>query len=54
MADTTTNATSAATRTDWKLLIGGEQVDAASGETFDVINPTIQELLRHVGQSKIG
>src|SRR3970282_1034439 len=28
-----------------KMIIGGEQVDAADGQTFDVINPATGELL---------
>jgi aldehyde dehydrogenase (NAD+) len=32
-----------ASMTSYKLLIGGEQVDAASGETFDSVNPTTGE-----------
>ena len=31
-----------------KLLIGGERVDAASGERFDVLNPATGELLERM------
>ena len=51
MADTMTNATDATTRTNWKMFIGGEQVDAASGETFNVINPATNETLATVAKA---
>jgi acyl-CoA reductase-like NAD-dependent aldehyde dehydrogenase len=38
-------------RANWKLLIGGEQVDAASSETFDVINPATNEKLATVARA---
>jgi acyl-CoA reductase-like NAD-dependent aldehyde dehydrogenase len=41
-----TTETSAPTAvTNVKMIIGGEQVDAADGQTFDVINPATGELL---------
>lgn len=53
MADTTTQDTKAdaTTRKEWKLLINGQQVDAASGETFDVINPATNEHLARVAKA---
>ncbi|HEX8599295.1 MAG TPA: aldehyde dehydrogenase family protein [Chloroflexia bacterium] len=38
-------------RTDWKLLINGQQVDAASGETFDAINPATNEPFARVAKA---
>jgi len=38
----------AATTTDYKILIGGELVDAASGETMDVIAPATGETIATV------
>jgi len=38
----------AATTTDYKILIGGELVDAASGETMDVIAPATGETIARV------
>src|SRR5438874_532309 len=38
-------------RTDWKLLVNGRQADAASGETFDVINPATNETLARVAKA---
>jgi acyl-CoA reductase-like NAD-dependent aldehyde dehydrogenase len=35
----------------WKLLINGNQVDAASGETFEVINPATNETLASVAKA---
>src|SRR6476659_1577248 len=49
MADT--QVQEAATRTDWKLLINGQQTDASSGETFEVINPAINETLARVAKA---
>ena len=34
------------TATDYKCFIGGESVDAASGETMDVVNPATGEVDR--------
>jgi acyl-CoA reductase-like NAD-dependent aldehyde dehydrogenase len=53
MADTATQDTKAdaTTRKDWKLLINGQQVDAASGETFGVINPATNEHLARVAKA---
>jgi phenylacetaldehyde dehydrogenase len=33
-----------------RLLIGGEWVDAASGETFETVNPATEEVLARVGR----
>ncbi|HYO50417.1 MAG TPA: aldehyde dehydrogenase family protein [Chloroflexia bacterium] len=49
MADTQT--ASGTERKLWKLLINGNQVDAASGETFDVINPATNETLASVAKA---
>src|SRR5438045_9769207 len=38
-------------RTDWKLLVNGRQADAASGETFDVINPATNETFAKVAKA---
>ncbi|MEA2573204.1 MAG: aldehyde dehydrogenase [Chloroflexia bacterium] len=38
-------------RTDWKLLINGRQVDAASGATFDVTNPATNEQFATVAKA---
>ena len=53
MADTATQAgkTDLATRREWKLLINGQQVDAQSGETFNVINPATNEQLASVAKA---
>ncbi|HEX8228756.1 MAG TPA: aldehyde dehydrogenase family protein, partial [Chloroflexia bacterium] len=55
MADTQVNAEEQAQgvlgRTDWKLLINGQQVDAASGETFDAINPATNESFARVAKA---
>jgi len=53
MADTATQdvKTDATSRKEWKLLINGQQVDAKSGETFDVINPAINEHLASVAKA---
>ena len=37
---TTESQAVTATR-DVKMIIGGEQVDAADGQTFDIVNPAI-------------
>src|SRR5690242_18014610 len=49
----TATATGAATleRTEWKLLINGEQVDAASGETFETYNPATNQVLARVAKA---
>jgi acyl-CoA reductase-like NAD-dependent aldehyde dehydrogenase len=49
MADTQT--ASGTERKLWKLLINGNQVDAASGETFEVINPATNETLASVAKA---
>jgi aldehyde dehydrogenase (NAD+)/betaine-aldehyde dehydrogenase len=49
MADTQTAPT--IERKLWKLLINGSQVDAASGDTFDVINPATNETLASVAKA---
>ena len=49
MADTQT--ASGTERKLWKLLINGNQVDAVSGETFDVINPATNETLASVAKA---
>ncbi|MFL5733309.1 MAG: aldehyde dehydrogenase family protein [Chloroflexia bacterium] len=49
MADTQTQQYTA--RKDWKLLVNGQQTDATSGETFDVINPAINETLARVAKA---
>ncbi len=36
---------------DHQMLIGGKWVDAASGETFETINPATEEVLSHVPRS---
>src|SRR5438105_8985175 len=38
-------------RKHWKLLINGEQVDAASGATFETRNPATDEVLATVAQA---
>jgi len=42
---TESRAAAAPTLGNVKMIIGGEQVDAADGQTFDVINPATAELL---------
>jgi acyl-CoA reductase-like NAD-dependent aldehyde dehydrogenase len=49
MADTQTKT--ATDRDQWKLLINGRQVDAAAGETFNVINPATNEKLATVAKA---
>jgi acyl-CoA reductase-like NAD-dependent aldehyde dehydrogenase len=53
MADTQTQTTkqAASDRTDWNLLINGEQVDSASDQTFDVINPATNEKIATVAKA---
>ena len=51
MADTQTLTPDAVIRTNWQLFINGQQVDAASGETFDVINPATNEKLATVAKA---
>src|SRR5215210_2565449 len=50
MADTAVQATDATGRKQWKLLVNGQQVDAASGESFEVINPATNETLATVAK----
>jgi acyl-CoA reductase-like NAD-dependent aldehyde dehydrogenase len=38
-------------RAEWKLLINGEQVDAASGETFETYNPATNTVLARVARA---
>ncbi|MGI8587475.1 MAG: aldehyde dehydrogenase family protein [Chloroflexia bacterium] len=38
-------------RKNWKLLINGEQVDAASGETFETYSPATDSVLANVAQA---
>jgi acyl-CoA reductase-like NAD-dependent aldehyde dehydrogenase len=38
-------------RTDWKLFINGEQVDAAGGATFETYNPATNQVLAQVAQA---
>ncbi|AJG22452.1 aldehyde dehydrogenase family protein [Cupriavidus basilensis] len=65
MGNETATATAAANKADtglaralaWigsgpkRLLIGGRWVEAASGKTFEVINPSTEELLCHVAEA---
>ncbi|HKP52474.1 MAG TPA: aldehyde dehydrogenase family protein [Chloroflexia bacterium] len=53
MADTAIQDTKTdiASRKEWKLLINGQQVEARSGETFDVINPATNEHLASVAKA---
>src|SRR5204863_7078268 len=51
MADTQTQTPESLTRTNWKLLINGQQVDAQSGETFTVINPATNDTLATVAKA---
>jgi acyl-CoA reductase-like NAD-dependent aldehyde dehydrogenase len=51
MADTQTLTPDAIVRTNWQLFINGQHVDAASGETFDVINPATNEKLATVAKA---
>lgn len=51
MADTQTLTPDAIIRTNWQLFINGRHVDAASGETFDVINPATNEKLATVAKA---
>lgn len=51
MADTQIQAEKGTERKQWKLLINGQQVDAASGETFEVINPATNETLATVAKA---
>ena len=41
----TTQTQAATTATDVKMIIGGEQVDAADGQTFEVVNPATGEVI---------
>ncbi len=53
MTDTMTQGPPQGTmeRTHWKLLINGQQVDSASGETFDAINPATNEKFATVSKA---
>jgi acyl-CoA reductase-like NAD-dependent aldehyde dehydrogenase len=51
MADTQTLNPDAIIRTNWQLFINGQNVDAASGETFNVINPATNEKLATVAKA---
>lgn len=53
MADTQvqSEAQSSTSRSNWKLLINGQQVDAASGDAFEVINPATNETLATVAKA---
>ena len=35
-------------RTEWKMLINGQWVDSASGETFETFNPATNAVLTSV------
>ena len=41
----TTETQAVAAARDVKMIIGGEQVDAADGQTFDVINPATGQVI---------
>jgi aldehyde dehydrogenase (NAD+)/betaine-aldehyde dehydrogenase len=43
-------AQSSTSRNNWKLLINGQQADAASGDAFEVINPATNETLTTVAK----
>lgn len=52
MADATTQEKKdATTRNDWELLINGQQIEAQSGETFEVINPATNEPIARVAKA---
>jgi betaine-aldehyde dehydrogenase len=44
----TTDTRAATTASDVKMIIGGEQVDAADGQTFEVVNPATGTVIAHV------
>ena len=44
----TTDTRAATTASDVKMIIGGEQVDAADGQTFEVVNPATGAVIAHV------
>ena len=44
----TTQTHAAPTASDVKMIIGGEQVDAADGQTFEVVNPATGEVIANV------
>jgi betaine-aldehyde dehydrogenase len=44
----TTETPAATTATDVKMIIGGEQVDAADGQTFEVVNPATGAVIANV------
>ncbi len=48
MADTATTTQPTDIKASWQMLINGEWVDAASGETLDVINPATNQKLASV------
>ena len=41
----TTETQAVAAARDMKMIIGGEQVDAADGQTFDVSNPATGQVI---------
>jgi betaine-aldehyde dehydrogenase len=43
----TTDTRAAATASDVKMIIGGEQVEAADGQTFEVVNPATGAVIAH-------
>jgi betaine-aldehyde dehydrogenase len=43
----TTDTRAAATASEVKMIIGGEQVDAADGQTFEVVNPATGAVIAH-------
>jgi acyl-CoA reductase-like NAD-dependent aldehyde dehydrogenase len=47
----TTAAPTGIERGEWKLLINGELVDAAGGQTFETYNPATNEVLTRVAQA---
>ncbi|HST06269.1 MAG TPA: aldehyde dehydrogenase family protein [Chloroflexia bacterium] len=51
MADTQTEQSTYATRTNWQMFANGAPIAAASGETFDVINPATNEKLATVAKA---
>ncbi|MEO7118310.1 MAG: aldehyde dehydrogenase family protein, partial [Candidatus Limnocylindrales bacterium] len=44
----TSPAAAPAALIDAKMIIGGERVDAADGQTFDVVNPATSEIIAKV------
>src|SRR6476469_5342899 len=47
----TTAAPTGIERGEWKLIINGEQVDAAGGQTFETYNPATNQVLTRVAQA---